>query len=151
MLSNVKIIVVGRIKEVYYRNKAEEFLRAIRKRYSAEVIELNDESIPGNAGESVMNGIRELEGKRILENIRNTDYVIALCIDGQMLFSDRLKAVAARDVERGFKDIVFVIGGSLGLSDAVVKRADYKLSFSHMTFPHQLMRVMLLEQLSVYL
>lgn len=151
MLINVKIIVVGKIKEAYYRNKAEEFLKVIRKKCNAELIELNDESIPGNAGESIMNSIKEIEGKRILENIQNTDYVIALCIEGKMLSSDRLKGLVDNAAERGFKDVVFVIGGSLGLSDAVIKRADYKLSFSGMTFPHQLMRVMLLEQLSSYL
>ncbi len=144
---SIKIIVVGKVKEEYLRKKIDELVGTIRKKCNIELIELDDESIPKNAGESIMSLVKEKEGKRILENINNQDYVIALCIDGKTtgdvelanIFSDRKKNDTAH--------VDFIIGGSLGLSDDVVKRANYKLSFSKMTFPHQLMRVMLLEQI----
>lgn len=151
MLLNLRIIVVGKIKETYYRNKAEEYLHSINKHHSIDIIELSDESIPKNAGNTIINSIKECEGKKILDNIQSTDYVIALCIDGKMVSSDNLKNVIDKAESRCLSRVVFIIGGSLGLSDSLIRRADYKLSFSAMTFPHQLMRVMLLEQLANYL
>lgn len=91
--------------------------------------------------------IKETEGNRLLSHIRDTDYVIALAIEGKMLDSVELSDLIARLGVQGKSSIAFVIGGSLGLSDAVLKRADYKLSFSRMTFPHQLMQMILLEQI----
>lgn len=151
MQIDLKIIVVGRVKEEYFRNKIEEYVYRLNKKHNIEVIELMDESIPKNAGESVWDSIKEKEGRRILERIDNNDYVVALCIDGKMTDSEGLAGIAAKSLNRGAGSLVFIIGGSLGLHDCVVRRADYRLSFSRMTFPHQLMRVMLLEQLADYL
>lgn len=143
----LKIIVVGKVKEEFYRNKINKFVNIIRKKCSIEIIELEDESIPKNASGSIMSLVKEKEGKRILENIDNQDYVVALCIDGKITGDKELADIFSDRINMENENIVFIIGGSLGLSDYVVKRANYKLSFSRMTFPHQLMRVMLLEQI----
>ena len=135
----IKLVVLGNIKEKYYRNLIEEYSALIKKKYSFEIIELKDESIPRNAKESIMD--------KVLAHISSSDYVVALCIEGKKTDSEKLKKVINHATQRGVNNIIFVIGGSLGLSDKVVKRADYRLSFSDMTFPHQLMRVILLEQI----
>lgn len=144
----IKIIVVGKIKEEYYRKKVAEFYNQINKKCKIEIIELEDESIPKNAGESIMNQVKEKEGKRILDHINNQDYVVALCIDGRATTEDGMKKLFLKVMNQSIENIDFVIGGSLGLDEVVVRRADYKLSFSKMTFPHQLMRVMLFEQIA---
>ncbi len=144
---NIKIIVVGSIKEEFYRNKINYYIDKISKKDNIQLIELKDESIPKNAGEAVMQEVIRREGERILSNIDNTDYVIALCIEGRATDGNMLKKVVKRAARTRNGAVTFVIGGSLGLSEQVVKRADYELSFSKMTFPHQLMRVMLLEQI----
>ena len=133
----IKLIVVGNVKEIFYQNKIEEFQKQINKKMSIQLICLKDESIPKQISETVIRKIKETEGEKILNQIQNTDYVAALCIDGKKMDNSKIKT-----------SIAFVIGGSLGLSDAVVKRADEKISFSNMTFPHQLMRVMLMEVLA---
>lgn len=145
---NIKIITVGNVKELYYRNKISEYMNSISKRYKAELIELKDESIPKNASDNVLNSIKETEGNRILECVNSSDYVIALCIDGIKTTNQGMKKQLGKAASLGKDTVVFIIGGSLGLSDAVVKRANYKLSFSDMTFPHQLMRVMLLAEIN---
>ena len=106
-----------------------------------------DEKTPDKASETVNQQIKDTEGERLLKHIREQDYVIALAIDGQMADSVELsKKIEGLGIS-GVSSIAFVIGGSLGLSDKVLKRADYKLSFSKMTFPHQLMQMILLEQI----
>lgn len=147
----IKLIVVGKLKEDYLRNKAFEYERLIEKKNKIKVIELLDESIPKNAKESINAIVKEKEGDKILEQIKNTDYVIALCIDGKVTTSEKLREIVNKGKSNTNGDIVFVIGGSLGLDDRVVKRANEKISFSKMTFPHQLMRIMLLEQMATYL
>ena len=148
---DLKLIAVGKLKENYLRNKLEEYKRTIEKKNKITIIELADESIPKNAGETINNSIKKKEGERILEHIDNTDYVIALCIDGKPLSSKEFaKVIDAGAGMRNGKQVL-VIGGSLGLDDKVIRRADFKLSFSKMTFPHQLIRIMLLEQMADYL
>lgn len=146
----IKLIVVGNVKETYYRNQIENLKNMINKRHEFTICELKDESIPKNASEAEEMKVREVEGARILDQITNGDYVYALCIDGTMLQSKQLKEHVQNQSEKTNGSLVFVIGGSIGLSNAVVARANYKLSFSKMTFPHQLMRVMLLEQISQF-
>lgn len=145
---NIKIITVGNVKELYYRNKISEYMSSISKRYKAELIELKDESIPKNASDLVLNSIKDTEGNRILEYVNSSDYVIALCIDGVKTTNQGMRKQLDKAASLGKDTVVFIIGGSLGLSDKVVKRANYKLSFSDMTFPHQLMRVMLLAEIN---
>ncbi len=148
---NIKLIVVGKLKEEYLRNKVSEYTKITNKNNNINIIELSDESIPRNSGEAINLMVKEKEGTRILEHINNSDYVIALCIEGKPTTSDELTNIVNKAANQVNGEIVFVVGGSLGLHDRVVKRANYKLSFSKMTFPHQLMRVMLLEQISSYL
>lgn len=150
-MSNIRIIAAGKLKEDYLKNKASEYEKIIKKRNNFEMTELNDESIPKNAGEQANILVKEKEAKKILAHIKNTDYVAALCIDGKATRSTELKDIIERGKKRSEGDVVFVIGGSLGLDEKVIKRADEKISFSKMTFPHQLMRIMLLEQIAHYL
>lgn len=145
----IKLIVVGNVKESYYRNQIETLKKQIQKRNEFTIIELKDDSIPKNASSMEEMKVKESEGTRILDQISNTDYVYALCIDGKMLQSEEFKTHIYNQSQNVNGSLVFVIGGSLGLADKVVARANFKLSFSKMTFPHQLMRMMLLEQISM--
>ena len=138
----IKLIVVGNVKEIFYQNKIEEFQKQINKKMSIQLICLKDESIPKQTSETVIRKIKETEGERNL-----WDGFIG-SIDGKKMDNSKIKKSIATAEQRGKSSIAFVIGGSLGLSDAVVKRADEKISFSNMTFPHQLMRVMLMEVLA---
>ena len=142
----ITILCVGKVKEKYYRDAIGEYQKRLSRYCKLEIVEVTDEKTPDGASETVENQIKEKEGNRILSKIREEDYVIALAIDGKMQDSVELSKNIQQLGVRGKSSIVFVIGGSLGLSKEVLKRADEKLSFSKMTFPHQLMRVILLEQ-----
>ena len=143
----ITIICVGKIKEDFYRKAVSEFEKRLSRYCKLEIIEVQDEKTPDKAPEAVNLQIKEKEGERLLAHIRDDAYVIALAIQGNELSSEQLAARISQLALNGKSHIIFVIGGSLGLSDAVLKRADYQLSFSPMTFPHQLMRVILLEQI----
>ena len=142
----ISIVCVGKIKEKYLKLGIDEFSKRLSKYCKLEVIELDDEKAPENLSDKEMLMTKEKEGKKILSKIKDNAYVIALAIDGKNLSSEELADNINNLGVRGTSHIVFVIGGSLGLSDEVLKRANYKLSFSKMTFPHQLMRLILLEQ-----
>ena len=143
----IRIITVGKIKEKYLNDGIAEYAKRLSRYCKLSFIQVSDEKTPDKASDALNRQIKETEGNRLLNHIRDTDYVIALAIEGKMLDSVELSDLIARLGVQGKSSIAFVIGGSLGLSDAVLKRADYKLSFSRMTFPHQLMRVILLEQI----
>ena len=142
----INIVCVGKIKEKYLKLGIDEFKKRLSKYCKLEIIELEDEKAPENLSDKEMLMIKEKEGKKILSKIKDNSYVIALAIDGKNLSSEELAETINKLGGRGVSNITFVIGGSLGLSDEVLSRADYKLSFSKMTFPHQLMRLILLEQ-----
>lgn len=142
----ITLLTVGKIKEKYLRDGIAEYAKRLSRYCRLEMIEVADEKTPDRASAAEEQQIKELEGTRLLKNIRDSDYVIALAIDGRMLDSVELSGKIESLGVQGKSSIVFVVGGSLGLSDEVLKRADYKLSFSKMTFPHQLMRMILLEQ-----
>ena len=142
----INIVCVGKIKEKYLKLGIDEFKKRLSKYCKLEIIELEDEKAPENLSDKEMLMIKEKEGKKILSKIKDNSYVIALAIDGKNLSSEELAETINKLGVRGISNITFVIGGSLGLSDEVLSRADYKLSFSIMTFPHQLMRLILLEQ-----
>ena len=142
----INIVCVGNIKEKYLKLGIDEFKKRLSKYCKLEIIELEDEKAPENLSDKEMLIIKEKEGKKILSKIKDNSYVIALAIDGKNLSSEELAQTINKLGVRGVSNITFVIGGSLGLSDEVLSRADYKLSFSKMTFPHQLMRLILLEQ-----
>ncbi|CEQ28807.1 23S rRNA (pseudouridine(1915)-N(3))-methyltransferase RlmH [Paraclostridium sordellii] len=143
---NITIISVGKLKEKYLKLGIEEFSKRLSKYCKLDIIELDDEKCPENLSDKDMEIVKNKEGQKILLKIKNNSYVIALAIDGKNLSSEELADTISRLAVRGISHITFIIGGSLGLADEVLKRADYKLSFSKMTFPHQLMKLILLEQ-----
>lgn len=143
----ITILTVGKIKEQFYRQAIEEFKKRLSRYCKLEIMEVPDEKTPDRASEAEEIQIKEREGQRILKYIKEDDWVCALAIDGKMLDSVELSEKIEKMAVRGISHITFVIGGSLGLSMEILNRADYKLSFSKMTFPHQLMRVILLEQI----
>lgn len=143
----IDIIAVGKVKESYLRDAIAEYSKRLSRYCKLEIIEVADEKTPEHASEGVERQIKAKEGERIAKYIRDDAYVIALTIDGRMLSSEGLADEINQLGLRGVSHIQLVIGGSIGLDDAIVRRADYRLSFSKMTFPHQLMRVILLEQI----
>lgn len=142
----ILIMAVGKQREPFYKDAAEEYLQRLRPYCKIAVHEIKDEKDPGDGSEAQKQKVLALEGERILAGLTPQDVVVALCIDGEQQSSEAFSALIKPWHEQS-RNVVFVIGGSLGLSDAVMKRADVKLSFSPMTFPHQLARVMLLEQI----
>ena len=142
----ITLITVGKIKEKYLKDAISEYTKRLSKYCKLEIIEVSDEKTPDNASEIVENGIRAKEAERILKYIRDDAYVITLEIQGKQLTSEELADKVEKLGVQGISHIVFVIGGSIGLGEDVLKKSDYALSFSKMTFPHQLMRVILLEQ-----
>ena len=142
----ITLITVGKIKEKYLKDAIAEYSKRLSKYCKLEVIEVADEKTPDQASENVEQQIRKKEGERILRYVKEDAYVITLEIGGTMLDS----VACAKKIEtlgvQGKSHIIFIIGGSIGLGEDVLKRSDYGLSFSKMTFPHQLMRVILLEQ-----
>lgn len=143
----ITLITVGKIKERYFEDAIKEYVKRLGRYCKLDIVQVADEKTPDGAGEALERQIKEKEGQRILSNIKDGAYVIALAIEGRMLSSEELAARIGKLGVDGIGHIVFVIGGSLGLSEEVMKRADYALSFSKMTFPHQLMRVVALEQI----
>ncbi|CAM2871025.1 23S rRNA (pseudouridine(1915)-N(3))-methyltransferase RlmH [Hathewaya histolytica] len=144
---NITLITVGKIKEKYLKEAIAEYVKRLRKYCKINIIELSDEKTPDNASEKDELIIKNKEGEQILKHIKDNMYVIALDLKGKTLSSEEL-AEYIRDLGvKGESNIAFIIGGSLGISENVLKRANYKLCFSKMTFPHQLFRVMLLEQI----
>lgn len=135
------------MKEKYLKDAIAEYSKRLSKYCKLEVLEVADERTPDNASMVVERGIRGKEGERILRLVKEDAYVVVLSIDGKMLSSEELAGKIEQLAIQGKSHITFIIGGSIGLGEAVLERADYALSFSKMTFPHQLMRVILLEQI----
>ena len=143
----ITIITVGKIKEKYLRDAIAEYSKRLSKYCKLEILEVTDEKTPDHASILAENQIRDKEGERILNLIKDDAYVITLEIGGTMLdsveFANKIDSLGIQ----GKSHVCFIIGGSLGLGDTVCRRSDYAVSFSRMTFPHQLMRVILLEQI----
>lgn len=144
---NITVISVGKLKEKYLKEAIEEYTKRLQRYCKISIIELQDEKTPDNASEKEELQIKSKEGEAILKNIKDNSFVIALDLKGKMLSSEEFSLYIGELGVSGKSDIVFVIGGSLGLSQEVLTRSNYKLCFSKMTFPHQLFRVMLLEQI----
>lgn len=142
----ITIISVGKLKEKYLKQGIEEYLKRLSAYANVNIIEVADEKVPENMSEADMLTVKQKEGERILGNITADTYVITLEIEGKMLTSEQLAAKMDELATYGRSKIAFVIGGSIGISEEVQKRSDYALSFSKMTFPHQLMRLVLVEQ-----
>ncbi|OKL37435.1 23S rRNA (pseudouridine(1915)-N(3))-methyltransferase RlmH [Domibacillus mangrovi] len=143
---NISIITVGKLKEKYLKQGIEEYVKRLSAYAKMDVIEVADEKAPEVLSDAEMIQVKEKEGERILSKIGQDTYVIALAINGKMKTSEQMAADLDKLATYGKSKIAFIIGGSLGLSDTVLNRADEKLSFSNMTFPHQLMRLILVEQ-----
>lgn len=143
----ISIVCVGKIKESYFSDAVAEYRKRLSRYAKLEIIELADERTPDGASAAEERQIKEKEGERILKALRDDAYIIALAIEGKKLSSEQLADFMEKCAVQGESHLVFVIGGSLGLDTRVLKRADHLLSFSDMTFPHQLMRVILLEQI----
>lgn len=141
------LITVGKIKEKYLRDAVTEYSKRLSRYCKLEILETADERTPEDASEAAKEALRDKEGKRILKLVREDAYVITLEIQGEMPDSVELADKIEKLGVKGISHIVFIIGGSIGLSKEVCLRSDYALSFSRMTFPHQLMRVILLEQI----
>lgn len=143
----IAIITVGKIKEKYLRDAIAEYSKRLSKYCKLTIVEVADEKTPENASELLQEQIREKEAERILHAVKKDSYVITLEIEGEMLDSVKFSRKLERLGVSGVGHVTFIIGGSIGLGRSVLERSDYALSFSKMTFPHQLMRVILLEQI----
>ncbi|MDD7220193.1 MAG: 23S rRNA (pseudouridine(1915)-N(3))-methyltransferase RlmH [Clostridia bacterium] len=143
----IRILSVGKIKEKYLNDGIKEYAKRLGRYCKLSFCQVADEKTPDKASQALNNQIKDLEGERLMKHIREQDYVIALAIEGEMVGSVELADKIEKLGVSGVNSVVFVIGGSLGLGSKVLDRADYKLSFSRMTFPHQLMQMILLEQI----
>ena len=143
----ITLISVGKIKEKYLKDAIAEYSKRLSRYCKLEIVEVADEKTPDNASDTVEDAIRDKEGERILKYIKEDAYVITLEIAGKMLTSEEMAEKIDKLGVQGTSHIIFIIGGSIGLGREILKRSDYALSFSKMTFPHQLMRVILLEQI----
>ena len=144
---NVTILAVGKLKEKYWRDAVAEYSKRLKSYCSLQITEIKESPLRANPSAADEEAVKIAEGADILSRISSSDYVITLEIKGKVLSSEALAQKIEALAIDGKSSIVFVIGGSLGLSEEVSRRADFKLSFSAMTFPHQMMRVILLEQI----
>lgn len=143
----IKIVTVGKLKEKYLKDGIAEYSKRLSRFANLEMIELTDEKTPDRASDSENQKILELEGTRILSKIGDRDFVIVLAIEGKTLSSEEFSKQLEQAPINGFSTLTFVIGGSLGLSPQVNKRANLSISFGRLTLPHQLMRLVLVEQI----
>lgn len=144
---NISIIAVGKIKEKYIQEGIREFSKRLSRYCSLNIIEVDDERAPENLSQKEVEIVKSKEGDKILAKIPQNSFIISLEIKGKQISSEELSKKMEDLMIDGINHITFIIGGSLGLSDEVINRSNYKLSFSKMTFPHQLMRLILLEQI----
>lgn len=144
---NIQIICIGKLKEKYWTDAIAEYSKRLSRYCTLEIIELKESRLPDKASAADEENVKLEEGRAILKAIKDGTYVVTLEILGKQLTSPELADKIQTLSIEGKSNVAFIIGGSLGLSAEVSKRADYKLSFSKMTFPHQMMRVILLEQI----
>lgn len=142
----VSILCVGKIKEKFYTDAISEYAKRMKRFADFEITEIPDEKTPDNASDKEKEQIKEREGEKILAKLKGDSFVVSLCIEGKTLSSTELAQTVA-NAYQNTNHITFIIGGSLGLSDAVKKKSGLRLSFGRMTLPHQLMRVVLAEQI----
>ena len=143
----ITVITVGKIKEKYLKDAIAEYTKRLSKYCKLEIVEVADEKTPDNASETVEETIRSKEAERILKYVKDDAFIVTLEINGKQLSSEELADKIDKLGVQGTSHIVFIIGGSIGLGKEVLAKSNYALSFSRMTFPHQLMRVVLLEQI----
>ncbi|HGQ5155523.1 TPA: 23S rRNA (pseudouridine(1915)-N(3))-methyltransferase RlmH [Streptococcus pneumoniae] len=143
----IKVVTVGKLKEKYLKDGIAEYSKRISRFAKFEMIELSDEKTPDKASESENQKILEIEGQRILSKIADRDFVIVLAIEGKTFFSEEFSKQLEETSIKGFSTLTFIIGGSLRLSSSVKNRANLSVSFGRLTLPHQLMRLVLVEQI----
>lgn len=143
----IKVVTVGKLKEKYLKDGISEYSKRISRFAKLEMIELADEKTPDRASESENQKILEIEGQRILSKVGDRDFVIVLAIEGRTFSSEEFSKQLEEASIKGFSTLTFIIGGSLGLSSAVKNRANLSVSFGRLTLPHQLMRLVLAEQI----
>ena len=143
----IKLVTVGKLKEKYLKDGIAEYAKRLSRFSKLEIVELADEKTPDKASELENQQILEKEGSRILAKVSEREFVVALAIEGKQFPSEEFSSILSDITVRGFSDITFVIGGSLGLSPVVKKRANLLMSFGKLTLPHQLMRLVLVEQI----
>lgn len=144
---HITILAVGRLKEKYLADGAAEYLKRLSPYARVEVFEVRDESFAESFSPPELTGVKEREGQRLLKRLRRETFLVALDPRGKLFSSEEMAGVIREKALEGKGDLTFIIGGALGLSQKVLERADLRLSFSKMTFPHQLMRLVLLEQI----
>ena len=143
----IRILTIGKLKEKYLVNGINEYVKRLNAYCKVELVEVPDEPIPDNASENVENIIKDKEADKIVSKIKDDEYVIVLDLHGKEIDSVAFSKHIEECMIKGKSTVTFVFGGSLGLGKSLLQRADYRLCFSKMTFPHQLMRVILLEQI----
>ena len=143
----IKVVTVGKLKEKYLKDGIAEYSKRISRFAKLEMIELADEKTPDRASESENQKILEIEGQRILSKVGDRDFVIVLAIEGKTLSSEEFSKQLEEASIKGFSTLTFIIGGSLGLAQDVKNRANLSISFGRLTLPHQLMRLVLVEQI----
>ncbi|MDD6045774.1 MAG: 23S rRNA (pseudouridine(1915)-N(3))-methyltransferase RlmH [Clostridia bacterium] len=144
---NIKVLCVGRLKEKFYMEACAEFKKRISRYANMEIAEVADEKAPEQLSPALMEQVKNAEGQRLMDRLLPGEYLIAMDIRGKELTSPELSALMEEVMQSGKSRVAFAIGGSLGLSDAVLQRADKRVSFGKPTFSHQIFRVMLLEQI----
>lgn len=144
---NIEIICIGNLKEKYWKAAVDEYSSRLSKYGKLKITEIKETKLPGKAGSAEELKVVEKEGISILNKLKERSYIVALDINGKPMSSEDLAVKLESIALSGYSHVIFIIGGSLGLSNQVLKKADLRLSFSSMTFPHQMMRVILLEQL----
>jgi 23S rRNA (pseudouridine1915-N3)-methyltransferase len=144
---NITVISVGKLKEKYLLHAMDEYMKRLSRYCKLTILEVPDEKVPESLKDKERDHVKQIEGENILKYVRESMYVVALDMRGKMLSSEDFAGQLTKLGVQGNSHITFIIGGSVGLSEQVLKSADFILSFSPMTFPHQLMRVILLEQI----
>lgn len=144
---NIKIVCVGKLKEKYFKDGIAEYVKRMSRFAKVKIVQVPDEKAPEKLSPAEMEQVKEIEGKRILDKIKDKEYVYVTAIKGKERTSEAFAKELSNLTTYGHSDITFVIGGSLGASDAVNKRADDLISFGKFTMPHQLMRLVLIEQI----
>ena len=144
---NIKIVCVGKLKEKYFKDGIAEYVKRMSRFAKVKIVQVPDEKAPEKLSPAEMEQVKEIEGKRILDKIKDKEYVYVTAIKGKEQTSEAFAKELSNLTTYGHSDITFVIGGSLGTSDAVNKRADDLISFGKFTMPHQLMRLVLIEQI----
>jgi 23S rRNA (pseudouridine1915-N3)-methyltransferase len=144
---NISILVVGKLKEKYFKQGIEEYVKRMAPYAKVTIVEVPDEKAPENLSMAEIEQVKQAEGERLLKKLPDNAYTFALAIKGKQMPSEEFATKIQELATYGHSDIAFIIGGSNGLSDEVLRRADFQLSFSKFTFPHQLMRLILIEQI----